>query len=71
MHRPSDVLRRLRVAGFTARTLADGYASAGLDADWKLSPANGDRAGRARDLAGGIVRFGIGAARVDPGASRA
>ena len=39
----------------------DGYAAAGRDAGWKLSPANGDRAGRARDLAGGIVRFGIGA----------
>lgn len=32
----------------------------GVNAGWKLSPPNGDRAGHARDLAGGIVRFGIG-----------
>jgi SAM-dependent methyltransferase len=30
LHRPSDVLRRLRAAGFTARTIAGGYAGAGL-----------------------------------------
>jgi nucleotide-binding universal stress UspA family protein len=36
----------------------DDYAGPGLDAGWKLSPANGDRARHARDLAGGIVRFG-------------
>ena len=30
LHRPSDVLRRLRAAGFTARTLGAGYAGAGL-----------------------------------------
>lgn len=37
----------------------DGYPGPGLDAGWKLSPANGDRPRHARNLVGGIVRFGI------------
>jgi nucleotide-binding universal stress UspA family protein len=38
----------------------DDYAGPGLEAGWKLSPANGDGAQQARDLVGGIVRFGAG-----------
>jgi nucleotide-binding universal stress UspA family protein len=36
----------------------DGHA--GLDAAWAPSAANGDRAGNARDFAGGIIRFSVG-----------